>query len=249
MSRGLDAWNERVALAEGLKAKVITELKIGAVVPDRPSAAWPRSPPAARSRRTARRREGRRRDRQSRLGRPRRRVQGHVRRRGAEGAGHLGLQRLPHPPRLEHGLPGPAGGRPAAAVTPDEAVPVLNKALGFKAKPFTKATLPKRDSPTSPPARGPERSRRGLQVRLRRPRRDAGAYPLSWDGATWPFQHPLDYVGSEGGGGVGGGPGTVGTALALKGSGRMRDRRVRRRRLHDGATPRSGPRRMTRSQC
>ena len=45
---------------------------------------------------------------------------------------------------------------------------------------------------------------------------------LSWDGATWPFRHPLDYVGSEGGGGVGGGPGnTVGTALALKGSGRL----------------------------
>jgi thiamine pyrophosphate-dependent acetolactate synthase large subunit-like protein len=45
---------------------------------------------------------------------------------------------------------------------------------------------------------------------------------LSWDGATWPFRHPLDYVGSEGGGGVGGGPGnTVGTALALMGSGRL----------------------------
>ena len=57
---------------------------------------------------------------------------------------------------------------------------------------------------------------------------------LSWDGATWPFQHPLDYVGSEGGGGVGGGPGNaVGTALALKGSGRLAGRGVRRRRLHD----------------
>ena len=33
---------------------------------------------------------------------------------------------------------------------------------------------------------------------------------------------PLDYVGSDGGGGVGGGPGiSVGAALALKGSGRM----------------------------
>jgi len=45
---------------------------------------------------------------------------------------------------------------------------------------------------------------------------------LSWDGATWPFRHPLDYIGSEGGGGVGGGPGNaVGAALALKGSGRL----------------------------
>jgi thiamine pyrophosphate-dependent acetolactate synthase large subunit-like protein len=46
--------------------------------------------------------------------------------------------------------------------------------------------------------------------------------PLSWNGATWPFHHPLDYIGSEGGGGVGGGPGiAVGAALALKGSGRL----------------------------
>ena len=52
--------------------------------------------------------EERRRDRQPRLGRSRRRVQGDVRRRAAEGEGDLDHQRLPHPPRLEHGLPGPA---------------------------------------------------------------------------------------------------------------------------------------------
>jgi thiamine pyrophosphate-dependent acetolactate synthase large subunit-like protein len=46
--------------------------------------------------------------------------------------------------------------------------------------------------------------------------------PLSWNGAVWPFRHPLDYIGSEGGGGVGGGPGvSVGAALALKGCGRL----------------------------
>jgi len=45
---------------------------------------------------------------------------------------------------------------------------------------------------------------------------------LSWHGGWWHFGHPLDYLGSDGGGGVGGGPGiTVGAALALKGSGRM----------------------------
>ena len=45
---------------------------------------------------------------------------------------------------------------------------------------------------------------------------------LSWHGAWWHFRHPLDYLGSDGGGGVGGGPGiTVGAALALKGSGRL----------------------------
>ena len=43
---------------------------------------------------------------------------------------------------------------------------------------------------------------------------------LSWDGQFWPFQHPLDYLGSDGGGGIGAGPGhAVGAALALRDSG------------------------------
>jgi thiamine pyrophosphate-dependent acetolactate synthase large subunit-like protein len=46
--------------------------------------------------------------------------------------------------------------------------------------------------------------------------------PLGWNGAYRHFRHPLDYLGANGGGGVGAGPGmTVGAALALKGSGRM----------------------------
>jgi thiamine pyrophosphate-dependent acetolactate synthase large subunit-like protein len=40
---------------------------------------------------------------------------------------------------------------------------------------------------------------------------------LSWDGSLWPFEHPLDYLGSDGGGGIGAGPGhAVGAALALR---------------------------------
>lgn len=46
--------------------------------------------------------------------------------------------------------------------------------------------------------------------------------PLGWDGKFWDFNHPLDFLGSDGGGGIGGGPGiSVGSALALKGSGRV----------------------------
>ncbi|HEX5767352.1 MAG TPA: thiamine pyrophosphate-dependent enzyme, partial [Burkholderiales bacterium] len=46
--------------------------------------------------------------------------------------------------------------------------------------------------------------------------------PLGWNGAYRHFRHPLDYLGADGGGGVGAGPGlTVGAALALKGSERM----------------------------
>jgi thiamine pyrophosphate-dependent acetolactate synthase large subunit-like protein len=46
--------------------------------------------------------------------------------------------------------------------------------------------------------------------------------PLGWAGEGRHFSHPLDYLGGDGGAGVGAGPGiTVGAALALKGSGRV----------------------------
>jgi thiamine pyrophosphate-dependent acetolactate synthase large subunit-like protein len=46
--------------------------------------------------------------------------------------------------------------------------------------------------------------------------------PLGWHGSYRHFRGPLDYIGLEGGGGVGAGPGiTVGAALALKGTGRL----------------------------
>jgi len=47
-------------------------------------------------------------------------------------------------------------------------------------------------------------------------------HSLSWAGHFWPVHHPLDFLGSDGGGGVGSGPGTsIGSALALKDSGRL----------------------------
>ena len=46
--------------------------------------------------------------------------------------------------------------------------------------------------------------------------------PLTWDIDIWPFRHPLDYLGFNGGGGLAAGPGmAVGAALALKDSGRI----------------------------
>ena len=46
--------------------------------------------------------------------------------------------------------------------------------------------------------------------------------PLGWRGAYRDFAHPLDYLGNDGGAGVGSGPGlTVGAALALRGTGRV----------------------------
>ena len=46
--------------------------------------------------------------------------------------------------------------------------------------------------------------------------------PLSWAGSLWPIRDPLDFLGADGGGGVGGGPGqSIGAALALRGTGRL----------------------------
>jgi thiamine pyrophosphate-dependent acetolactate synthase large subunit-like protein len=46
--------------------------------------------------------------------------------------------------------------------------------------------------------------------------------PRGVKGADFDFRHPLDYLGGDGGGGVGSGPGiSVGAALALRGTGRL----------------------------
>jgi thiamine pyrophosphate-dependent acetolactate synthase large subunit-like protein len=46
--------------------------------------------------------------------------------------------------------------------------------------------------------------------------------PLGWSGADLQAAHPLDYLGMDGGAGIGSGPGmAVGAALALEGSGRL----------------------------
>jgi thiamine pyrophosphate-dependent acetolactate synthase large subunit-like protein len=46
--------------------------------------------------------------------------------------------------------------------------------------------------------------------------------PLGWDGADLEVGHPLDYLGMDGGAGIGSGPGmAVGAAIALEGSGRL----------------------------
>jgi len=47
-------------------------------------------------------------------------------------------------------------------------------------------------------------------------------FPLGWPADETPFSHPLDYLGADGGAGVGSGPGlATGAALGLRGSGRL----------------------------
>jgi thiamine pyrophosphate-dependent acetolactate synthase large subunit-like protein len=46
--------------------------------------------------------------------------------------------------------------------------------------------------------------------------------PLGWGGEAWDFRHPLDYLGYDGGAGIGSGPGMcLGAALALQDFGRL----------------------------
>lgn len=46
--------------------------------------------------------------------------------------------------------------------------------------------------------------------------------PIGWMGGSWDFRHPLDYLGHDGGAGIGSGPGMlVGAALALQGTQRL----------------------------
>jgi acetolactate synthase I/II/III large subunit len=81
--------------------------------------------------------------------------------------------------------------------------------------PFAVDTVPKGTLRITQLAHGLRRAAEGRQVSLLH-------LPLSWDGKLWPFRHPLDFIGQDGGGGIGAGPGlSVGAALALRDSGRL----------------------------
>jgi thiamine pyrophosphate-dependent acetolactate synthase large subunit-like protein len=223
VSRSLDGWNQRVALAEALNARVITELKIGAGFPtDHPLHA---GAPGSTS-----------------MG-----PEAQALLRGADvilsldwvdlGGACKGsfpdaiptsqVISVTNDFRIHNGWSMDYQGLPPVdvllPVTPDEAVPELLKALGVTAKPYTTQPAKKRELPVlSKDTMVVNDLVRALKFAVGDRDVTLSHISLSWDGETWPFRHPLDYVGSEGGGGVGGGPGNaVGSALALKGSGRL----------------------------
>jgi thiamine pyrophosphate-dependent acetolactate synthase large subunit-like protein len=108
------------------------------------------------------------------------------------------------------------------AAHPDAVVPALLEALGASPKPRYAPAY----KPVAPKQLDGDLTNEHLAYALRQAVGDRTTtlthLPLSWDADWWPFRHPLDYVGSDGGGGVGGGPGiSTGAALALKGSGRL----------------------------
>jgi thiamine pyrophosphate-dependent acetolactate synthase large subunit-like protein len=102
----------------------------------------------------------------------------------------------------------------------DAAVPLLLAAVAPR---VAAAPLPAR-APLPPIPE--EASLRGVSAALEAATRGVDVcytrFPLGWSGAYSHFRHPLDYIGHDGGAGVGSGPGmTVGAALALQGSGRL----------------------------
>ena len=223
-SRSMEAWEARIALAEGLNARVVTDLKSGAGFPtDHPLHVGPASiqvpvgGPAAAIRAA-----------DVILSLDLTDLAGWLSSIfGAEApkakvinisADHLihngwsmDYQALPP---VDHFLSG----------DPALVVPALLEALGLDAKAHKFAAM--KPAPVDVPQGAGEITMDQLALALRKAVGERPAsltsLSLSWNAATWPFNHPLDYIGSSGGGGIGGGPGiSVGAALALKGSGRL----------------------------
>jgi len=218
VSRDPGAWDARVRLAEGLNARVVSDLKVACAFPtDHPLHAAPPAvtAPAPEMLETI--------------------CQADVIlsldwldlagtfRHGADVSAKVVQVSLDH--QLHNGWSMDYQGLPPVdlllACEPDVAVPALLDALGPGKPQAVPEAKPSQFTP-----QGDKLTVDHMAVALRKA---VGERPcslthvsLSWNGASWPFRHPLDYLGSDGGGGVGGGPGiSVGAALALKGSGRL----------------------------
>jgi thiamine pyrophosphate-dependent acetolactate synthase large subunit-like protein len=219
VSRDLDAWNARVALAERLGAQVVTDLKIAASFPTHhmlhagSPGGTTLDPLAVEAIRNA----------DTILSLDYLDVAGTFKTAGGNIAAKVVQVSVDH--RLHNGWSMDYQGLPPVDVfvdcEPDQAVPALLAALGPGASRVTVARA--RDYPA------PAGDKLTVDLMANALREAVGKRPaslthvsLSWNGASWPFNHPLDYLGSDGGGGVGGGPGiSVGAALALKGTGRL----------------------------
>ncbi len=219
VSRSESSWKQRVALAEKIHARVFTDIKVGAAFPtDHPLHAAPPatflSPDTSKLLREA----------DVVLSLDWVDLAGAL--KAAWGADPVGAKVIQISPdaHIHRGWSMDYQGLPAVDIymmcEPDAAVPLLLDAV--KPRPGAVAAKPA-PSPDAAPA---VVSIRALADALNAATKDMEIcitrLPLGWNGAYRHFRHPLDYIGSEGGGGVGAGPGiTVGAALALKDSGRL----------------------------
>ncbi|MBM3607645.1 MAG: thiamine pyrophosphate-binding protein [Alphaproteobacteria bacterium] len=113
--------------------------------------------------------------------------------------------------------------------TPDQLVPPLLAAIR-RLRGTDKKAEPKwpvrNAAPLKPPRMEGVMGLRDLALVLRKfcdgKQVTIGGLALGWPSDTMNFTHPLDWVGADGGGGVGSGPSNaIGTALAIKGTGRF----------------------------
>jgi thiamine pyrophosphate-dependent acetolactate synthase large subunit-like protein len=221
VSRDLGAWNERIALAERLGARVATDLKVAAAFPtDHPLHVGSPSTIGIAVHATAALREA-----DIILSLDWLDLAGTLKSVVGASSPSARIIQISVDHHLHNGWSMDYQGLPPVDVfidcEPDIAVPALLSALG-PGKPHAVASGTKEFPKLTEGKLTVDHLADAL-------RRSVGDRPttlthvsLSWNGASWPLRHPLDYLGSDGGGGVGGGPGiSVGAALALKDSGRL----------------------------
>lgn len=218
-SRSTEAWELRVKLAERLQAKVVTDLKIGSTFPT---------------------------DHPLHCGAPGIYVNQDGRTALAEADVILSLDWVDLGGALDSACEGGTPGATVVQISLDhtvhngwsmdhQALPTIDMMIGADPdqvlRPLlaalgeaeTAATGARERKPEAdlPALSGPNLMMAHLAAGLKRAvgRRKVSFVhlPLGWDGAFWHFRHPLDFLGSDGGGGIGGGPGiAVGAALALR---------------------------------
>ncbi len=217
-SRSEEAWNARVALAEALNASVVTDLKIGASFPtDHPlHAGAPRdvTPDSVAAIRNA----------DVIVSLDWVDLAGALRSVGPSPTAKIIQISLDY--RIHSAWSMDYQALPPVdlflSADPDLVVPELVKEIGTGNKPRV-APKPRAPASDQEPAGFTNEI---IAYILRKVLGDRPTtlthLPISWEDRWWPFRHPLDFLGSDGGGGVGGGPGiSVGAALALKNSGRL----------------------------
>jgi thiamine pyrophosphate-dependent acetolactate synthase large subunit-like protein len=215
-SRSKHAWQARVSLAEALNARVIADLKIGASFPtDHPlyvGAAHALTPDSADALRAA----------DIVLSLDWVDLAGALKLATPSAGAKIIQVSLDH--RIHNGWSMDHQGLPPVdlfiSADPDVVVPELVQALGAGARPLG----PARAAPAGdePPGFSNEHIARILKKVVGERPVTLTHLPISWEDRWWTFRHPLDFLGSDGGGGIGGGPGiSVGAALALKNSGRL----------------------------
>ena len=217
-SRSPEVWDARVALAEALNARVVTDLKIGTSFPtDHPLYAG--SPRAI----TADSVEGLR-NVDVVLSLDWVDLAAALRYFGPAPSVKVIQISLDH--RIHNGWSMDYQSLPPVdlllSADPDLVLPELVKEIGRSSKPRAVPAPRKTPDDKEPAGFTNEHIARALRKVLGDRPVSYAHLPLSWDDSWLIFRHPLDYLGSEGGGGIGGGPGvSVGAALALKGSGRL----------------------------